>query len=86
MHLTPYVSPVYLPGEQKMIEMVQRRGVHVVRLMENQHGGRDDRQLLLLPAEPPPPYKEGAPPQYQEGARRSTSVFPNVPYEEAKYT
>ena len=34
-------------AEQKMVEMLQRRGVVVVRLMD-QSGGRDDRQLLFL--------------------------------------
>ena len=72
-----------------MIEMVQRRGVHVVRLMENQQGGRDDRQLLLLPAEAPqPPSPSSANPTadaHAQAAAHSMSVFPNVPYEEAKY-
>ena len=41
-------------AEQKMVEMLQRRGVVVVRLMD-QSGGRDDRQLILLPPGTPPP-------------------------------
>ena len=35
-------------AEQKMVEMVQRRGIVVVRLM-SQEAGRDDRQLIFLP-------------------------------------
>ena len=34
-------------AEQAMIEMLQARGIEVTRLMDNQSGGRDDRQLLL---------------------------------------
>jgi hypothetical protein len=36
-------------AEQKMVEMLTRRSIRVTRLMANQSGGRDDRQLLLLP-------------------------------------
>ena len=32
-------------AEQKMVDMLQRRGIDVVRLLD-QFGGRDDRQLL----------------------------------------
>ena len=47
-------------AEQKMVEMLNRRGVVVVRLMD-QSGGRDDRQLLLLPPGTPPPTEALAP-------------------------
>jgi len=113
-------------AEQKMVEMLERRDVVVVRLMDQVNGVRDDRQLLLLPpGSPPPPSpaeqgqqeqpdkaaasdgggaaasqdarcssqdvraasssqdarsSRGAPP-----AKRDRSVFPNVPYEEAKF-
>ena len=65
-------------AEQKMVEMVERRGVVVTRLMD-QSGGRDDRQLLLLPPGTPRPVEAGT------AARGRAAVFPNVPYEENKY-
>ena len=81
-------------AEQKIVEMVQRRGVVVVRLMD-QSGGRDDRQLLLLP---PGAHAEATAAEATaaeataaaggrdaEASRRTYGVFPNVPYEEKKY-
>jgi len=62
-------------AEQKMVEMLQARRLVVVRLL-TQEAGRDDRQLLVLPpgtAEPVP-------------TAQHSSVFPNVPYEENKYS
>ena len=82
---------------KKMVDMLTRRGVVVVRLL-SQTAGRDDRQLLVLPpgaALPSPSAPEdGAPEAEAEAARpqdvryapKESSVFPNVPYEEAKYS
>ena len=42
-------------AEQKMVDMLQRRGIVVVRLMDQVGGVRDDRQLLLLPPGSTPP-------------------------------
>lgn len=61
-------------GEQKMVDMLEKRGVSVTRLMDNQTGGRDDRQLLLLPPGADSPAAHPA----------EEVVFPNVPYEENK--
>ena len=78
-------------AEQKMVEMLERRHVVVVRLMDNQSGGRDDRQLLLLPpgsAVPAPTRRAGAPADAAERPAKVGAgpfVFPNVPYEENKY-
>eukprot|EP00908_Phaeocystis_cordata_P023585 Transcript_6046.p1 GENE.Transcript_6046~~Transcript_6046.p1 ORF type:complete len:517 (-),score=162.86 Transcript_6046:113-1663(-) len=62
-------------GEQKMIELVEKRGVVVVKLLSQESAaGRDDRQLIFLPPGTTPPALSAAGP----------STFPNVPYEEAK--
>ena len=62
-------------GEQKMIELVEKRGVVVVKLLSQESAaGRDDRQLIFLPPGTTPPALSPAGP----------STFPNVPYEEAK--
>ena len=62
-------------GEQKMCNMVEKRGVVVAKLLDQTSAaGRDDRQLLWLPEGSPPP-----PP-----APRVEHVFTNVPYEENK--
>ena len=62
-------------GEQKMVNMVEKRGVVVAKLLDQTSAaGRDDRQLLFLPEGSPAP-----PP-----APRVEHVFTNVPYEENK--
>ena len=64
-------------AEQKMVEMVERRGVVVAKLLDQTSAaGCDDRQLIFLPEGSPPP--QPLPPGAIE------AVFPNVPYEEAK--
>jgi len=62
-------------GEQRMVELVERRGVVVVKLLtQKSAAGRDDRQLLFLPpGTASPPFSPMGP-----------STFPNVPYEENK--
>mmetsp|Transcript_3770 Transcript_3770/g.8150 ORF Transcript_3770/g.8150 Transcript_3770/m.8150 type:complete len:460 (-) Transcript_3770:209-1588(-) len=79
-------------AEQRMVEMVCRRGVSVVRLM-SQEAGRDDRQLVFLPsgsaafeglhlAQPP---SDGPEPRVYNTPPLSSPTFPNVPYEENKF-
>ena len=64
-------------AEQKMVEMVERRGVVVAKLLDQTSAaGCDDRQLIFLPEGSPQP--QPLPPGAIE------TVFPNVPYEEAK--
>uniref|UniRef100_A0A7S2FQC7 Uncharacterized protein n=1 Tax=Haptolina brevifila TaxID=156173 RepID=A0A7S2FQC7_9EUKA len=72
-------------AEQKMVDMLEQRGVVVVRLMDNNVGGRDDRQLLLLPpgSSPPPCLSAGS--EGEGGGEGGGSIFPNVPYEEGKH-
>ena len=79
-------------AEQRMVEMLQRRNIVVVRLMD-QSGGRDDRQLLVLPPGAQAPAADEQAPASQDarggavadGRRAAYGVFPNVPYEEQKY-
>jgi hypothetical protein len=63
-------------GEQRMVGMVQKRGVVVCKLLDQSSAaGRDDRQLLFLPEGTPAP---------SPVPRDLEHTFPNVPYEEAK--
>jgi len=62
-------------GEQKMVGMVERHGVVVAKLLDQDSAaGRDDRQLVFAPAGTSLPSPSGA----------LAHVFPNVPYEESK--
>ena len=63
-------------AEQKMVEMLQRRGIVVVRLMDQVGGVRDDRQLLLLPPGTPPPGDSAAAAAAAGGA--SAAAVPRV--------
>lgn len=68
-------------AEQRMCDMVERRGVVVVRLLLQGGSGRDDRQLLFLPP--------GTELDAEDVAKLPMShdrlAFPNVPYEERKF-
>jgi len=68
--------------EQRMVEMLQARGVTVRRLMA-QDVGRDDRQLIFEPGKA----VQGGPPADPATSGYSWDLgtaFPNVPYEERK--
>lgn len=76
-------------GEQRIVKMLERRGVVVVRLMDQSCGVVDDRQLLLLPpgTTPKPQQCNGGKSQDVRSQQdtRKVVVFPNVPFEEHKH-
>lgn len=63
---------------QRMCDLVEDRGVVVVRLLDQQNAGRDDRQLVFL--------KPGSRPDLSgiPLGIETPRVFPNQPYEEKK--
>uniref|UniRef100_A0A7S4FAZ1 Uncharacterized protein n=1 Tax=Chrysotila carterae TaxID=13221 RepID=A0A7S4FAZ1_CHRCT len=79
-------------ADQRIVGMVQRRGVVVLRLMR-QEAGRDDRQLVFLP--PGSDLLDSLPSVWHENGTAEklsyatfppkSPVFPNVPYEENKF-
>lgn len=65
-------------AEQGICPKLTRRGVVVIKLLDNDVVGRDDRQLIFLPPGSAPTLP-GIP-----LADETYRVFPNVPYEEKK--
>lgn len=65
-------------AEQRMCGLLERRGVTVVRFLDQSSAGRDDRQLAFLP--PSTPASLPNIPLADDALR----VFPNQPYEERK--
>ena len=66
---------------QSIVGKLQRRGVVVFKLLDQQTAGRDDRQMVFLPPGSPLSPADAAaacPPRAQN------PVFPNQPYEERK--
>jgi len=76
-------------AEQRMVELVQKRGVRVVRLLCQEGCGRDDRQMIFFPpaenpspnanAPPPPPHAADAPsPEANPDRNPKPDANPNV--------
>jgi hypothetical protein len=63
--------------EQKIIKMMEDRGIVFVRLMDQTCGIHDDRQLLLLPP--------GTSLPSRDKSQNDHVIFPNVPFEEHKH-
>ena len=65
-------------AEQGIAPLLERRGVVVVKLLDQTAAGRDDRQLIFLPPGSPTTLPNIPLPE------ATYRVFPNVPYEEKK--
>jgi len=63
-------------AEQPIVPRLQKRGVHVRKLLDQASAGRDDRQMIFLPATSAPA-GEGS-------VSLEAPIFPNQPYEERK--
>lgn len=63
-------------AEQPIVPRLQRRDVQVRKLLDQTSAGRDDRQMIFLPAASP--LGEGGPVPHE------SPLFPNQPYEERK--
>ena len=93
-HLPPRVRAILVNergAEQRIVEKLQRRGVVVVRLLDQRPQGRDDRQMVFLPpgSKLATDHGDGNGPTLPNtplSARAFRDMtFPNQPYEEKKY-
>jgi len=73
-------------AEQRMVSLLERRGIVVVKLLDQVAQGRDDRQMVFLPPGSPWKAAHGTLPNLPFSREAFCEmIFPNQPYEEKKY-